>query len=240
MTTSRARSHVRDRLQGEWLDEALHLLDRQVVDVDGMFVCNVDDLDVIEESDGAMAVRGVLVGPAALWPRMSGRFGGWLRATWLHLGVQYADREVPFHFGLDVVAAIGSAVELTVSRQGLLRPRPDAGRDERSHRIGDLLGMEVRDSDGQKLGKVLDVRLVPRAWKSNPRLELTELVVGRGGPGSLLGYDRGNFNGPWLVREAVKWLHRHTRRLPLDQVARIDWEDDHLTAAGPLHPLADV
>lgn len=230
-------SHVRDRLEGEWLDAALHLLDRQVVDADGMFVCNVDDLEMIEEPDGAMAVTGVLVGPAALWPRMSGRFGSWLADMWLRLGVQYADRDVPFHFGLDIVGGIGSAVELTKERDGLLKPRPDAGRGRTSRRVGDLLGMEVRDDAGEKLGKVLDVRLVPRAWKSNPRLELTELIVGRGGPGSLLGYDRGDFDGPWLVQHAVTWLHRHTRRLPLDQVTRIDWEDHHLSAAGSLQPL---
>lgn len=231
------QSHVRDRLEGDWLDAALHLLDRQVVDVDGMFVCNVDDLEVIEEPDGTMAVRGVLVGPAALWPRMSGRFGGWLRTTWLRLGVQYAERGVPFHFGLDVVGKIGSAVELTTARDGLLKQRPGAGRGRTSRTIGDILGMEVRDADGEKIGKVLDVRLVPRAWKSEPRLELTELIVGRGGPGSLLGYDRGDFNGPWLVSTVVTWLHRHTRRLPLDQVARFDWEDRHLTAEGELQPL---
>ena len=64
------------------------------------------------------------------------------------------------------------------------------------------------------------------------------LLVGRGGPGSLLGYERGDFTGPWLVREAVIWRHRHTSKLPMDGVGRIDWEDSHLTAHGPLEPLA--
>ena len=237
MPGAEMQSHVRNRLESDWLDAALHLLDRQVVDVDGMFVCNVDDLEVVEEPDGTMAVRRILVGPAALWPRMSGRFGGWLEQTWLRLGVQYADRDVPYSIDLDVVEEIGSAVILSKGREGLLRPRPDAGRGRTSRRVGDLLGMEVRDDAGEKLGKVLDVRLVPRAWKSDPRLELTELVVGRGGPGSLLGYDRGEFNGPWLVERAVSWMHRHTSRLPLDQVTEIDWDDDHLSATGQLQPV---
>jgi sporulation protein YlmC with PRC-barrel domain len=234
------RNHVRNRLDADWLDAALNLLDRQVIDVDGLFVCNVDDLAVVEEPDGTMAVRGLLVGPAALWPRMSGRFGGWLRETWQRLGVQYADRSVPFHIGLDVVDQVGSAVELSVARNGLLTLRPDPGRDRRARRVGELLEMEVRDGDGARLGKVLDVRLVPRALKSDPRLELTELIVGRGGPGSLLGYDRGDFNGPWLIQRTVEWLHRHTRRLPLDRVVEIDWDDDHITADGPLLPLKDL
>lgn len=240
MSEKATRNHVRNRLEADWLDAALHLLDRQVVDVDGMFVCNVDDLAVVEEPDGTMAVRGLLVGPAALWPRMSGHFGGWLRDTWQHLGVQYADRGVPFHIGLDVVEEVGSAVELRVAREGLLTVRPDPGRGRRARRIGELLGMEVRDGDAETLGKVLDVRLVPRALRSDPRLELTELVVGRGGPGSLLGYDRGDFNGPWLVRRVVEWIHRHTGKVPLDQVSEIDWDDGHITVTGPLQPLTDV
>lgn len=227
----------RNRLDAEWLDAALHLFDRQVVDVDGMLVCNVDDLEITEEPDGAMAVTGILVGPAALWPRMSGRLSTWLGETWHHLGIQYADRDVPLYLGLDIVKEIRSAVTLTEQRDGLLDRQPPAERGRKRHRVGNLLGMRVDGEGGEEVGRVLDVRLAPRAWKTNPRLEVTELIVGRGRPGSLLGYDRGDFNGPWLVGHAVGWLHRHTRRLPIGDVTRIDWEDDHLSAGAPLQPL---
>ncbi len=227
---------ARNRLEHEWLDAALHLFDRQVVDVEGMLVCNVDDLEITETADG-MAVTGILVGPAALWPRMSGPLRTWLGETWLRLGVQYADREVPDYLGLDLVAEIRSAVHLSAKRDGLLDREPPPGRGEALRRIGDLLGMRVRSADGEKLGTVLDVRLVPKAWKSNPRLEMTELIVGRGRPGSLLGYDRGDFNGPWLVRVVVTWLHRHTGRLALDRVTGIDWDANHISADGVLEPL---
>jgi sporulation protein YlmC with PRC-barrel domain len=231
---------ARNRLEGPWLDAALHLLDRQVLDVDGLMVCNVDDLEITERAENQLEVTGLLVGPAALWPRLSGVLGHWLRQTWLNLGIQYAARDVPAYLGLDLVEEIGSAVTLNASREGLLDRQPDADTGVVLHRAGELLGMTVRDQNGTRLGKVLDLRLAPRGRRSDRRLAVTDLIVGRGRPGSLLGYDRGDFRGPWLVREAVIQLHRHTGQIPLTAVERIDWEDSHLTAEGPLEPLTSA
>jgi sporulation protein YlmC with PRC-barrel domain len=231
---------TRNRLDAPWLDAALHLLDRQVVDSEGLLVCNVDDLEVSEGRDHHLAVTGILVGPAALWPRLSGVLGDRLRTAWLRLGVQYADRDVPLYIGFDLVGEIDSAVTLDVEREGLLDRQPPADAGEEHHRLGELVGMDVRTPGGENLGKVLDVRLVPRGRRGNRRLEVSHLVVGQGRPGSLLGYDRGDFNGPWLVHVVVKHLHRHTGRLAMAKVSRIDWEDSHLTADGPLEPLTDA
>jgi hypothetical protein len=63
------------------------------------------------------------------------------------------------------------------------------------------------------------------------------LIVGRARPGSMLGDDRGDFRGPWLVRRVVRHLHRHTGRVPTRSIRRIDWEDSHLTIDGPVEPL---
>lgn len=223
-----------NRLEGAWLDAALHLMDRQVVDVDGMMVCNVDDLALTENAHGDLAVTGLLVGPAALVPRFSGRLGGWLREKWLELGVQYAARDVPLHLGLDLVEAVGSDVRLRVPRQGLLDRQPPPAPGARHRRMDDLLGMAVR-VDGDRVGRVLDVRLAPR--RAEGRLILKSLIVGRGRPGSLLGYDRGDFNGPALVQAAVRMLHRHTGELPLEDVDHVDWAGSTVTAHRPPRPL---
>ena len=50
-----------DRLDAPWLDAALHLLDRQVVDRDDLMVCNVDDLEITEDESGTLAVTGILI-----------------------------------------------------------------------------------------------------------------------------------------------------------------------------------
>jgi hypothetical protein len=100
--------------------------------------------------------------------------------------------------------------------------------------MDDLLGMPVT-VEGQAVGRVLDVRLEPRRPES--RLVLRSLIVGRGRPGSLLGYDRGDFNGPWLVATVVRWLHRHTRELSMDAVTDIDWARGQIQASRQPGPL---
>jgi sporulation protein YlmC with PRC-barrel domain len=224
-----------DRLDGRWLDTALHLLDRQVVDRDGKMVCNVDDLEITISAGGEVAVTGLLVGPAALVPRLSGRFSGWLRHRWDDLGVQYAHREVPLYIGLDLVDRVGSDVRLRVARDGLLDRQPAAAPGVEQRRLGELLGMDVYDG-GQRLGRVQDMRVVPRRTES--RLVARSLIVGRGRPGSFLGYERGGVIGPALVRTAVRHLHRHTGELAMDLVEEIDWESSRVAARGPLAALS--
>jgi sporulation protein YlmC with PRC-barrel domain len=223
-----------NRLDAPWLDAALHLLDRQVVDVDGKMVCNVDDLELIEGAGGEMAVTGILVGAAALVPRFSGRLGSWLRATWISLGVQYAARDVPLYLPLDLVEHVGSDVRIRVPREGLLDRQPASGPGTAQHRMDDLLGMDVV-RDGERLGHVLDVRLQPR--KQESRMLVVSLVVGRGRPGSLLGYDRGDFNGPALVKWAVTSLHRHSHLVPIESVRSVDWDAGRVEVSGPVEPL---
>lgn len=224
---------VRNRLDTRWLDAALHLLDRQVVDSDARMVCNVDDLELTETAGGELAVTGILVGPAALVPRFSGRLGSWLREMWVDLGIQYAARDVPLYLGLDLVVHVGSDVRLSVPREGLLDRQP-AGGPGVHRRMDDLLGTEVHRGE-EKLGRVIDVRLEPRRGES--RLLVVGLVVGRGRPGSLLGYDRGDFNGPLLVDWAVSRMHRHTRLVPRDSVRTIDWDAGRVEVSGPVAPL---
>ncbi len=44
------------------------------------------------------------------------------------------------------------------------------------------------------------------------------LVVSPRRTGSYLGYDRGTVHGPWLVERTVRWLHRHARYVPWEDV----------------------
>lgn len=226
--------HLPNRLEAPWLDAALHLMDRQVVDSEGRMVCNVDDLELTETEHGELAVTGLLVGPAALVPRLSGRLGGWLRDMWFALGRQYAARDVPLWLGFDVVESIGSDVRLRVHRDGLLDRQPEAGPGVHHRRVDHLLGMDVQ-LDGRSAGEVLDVRVEPR--HAEGRLPVKSLVVGRGRPGTMLGYDRGDVNGPWLVNAVVSALHRHTGELVIEAVDRIDWDAGTVVAHGTLRPL---
>ena len=104
---SRARPGPRDLARvpeppqpGRVLDARLHLLDRQVLDVDGMPVCTLDDLELdAVDGDVPVVITALLTGPV-LGTRV---FGGrppvsrWHRLAWSY------------------VTEIGSAVHLGVS-----------------------------------------------------------------------------------------------------------------------------
>jgi sporulation protein YlmC with PRC-barrel domain len=209
-----------NRLDGA-LDAVLHLLDRQVVDADGLLVCNVDDVELTEFEDGALGVTGLLAGAAALVPRYAdGRLGRRLHDFWLRLSPEQGDRDDPYRIDLQLVERLGSAVELNVGRDGVL-----VRQGQRGHQLNDLLQMQVQDRSGRRIGRVLDVRVQHEEVEPGERLRVIGLVVGRGHPGSYFGYDRRPEMGPWLVNRVVRWLHRHSAYAALDELDDLDWEN---------------
>jgi sporulation protein YlmC with PRC-barrel domain len=221
-----------NRLHGP-LDAALHLLDRQVVDCDGLMVCKVDDVELTESAGEPLAVTGLLAGSAALVPRLSARHAESLLGYWTRLGVEQADRELPYRIGLEDVVALGSDVRLRAHREHHLRRQEDGPGVRR--RLFELLGAPVTGPDGAALGRVLDVRLESGPTPDGP-LRVVALIVGRGRPGSLLGYDRAAEKGPWLVNLAVRRLHRHTGQVPIGD-AEIDFDAREVRLGRGLEPI---
>jgi sporulation protein YlmC with PRC-barrel domain len=223
---------------GEALDAVLHLMDRQVVDRDGLMVCKVDDVELTEHPDLSWEVTGLLAGPPALVPRFGGRLGRRLEEGWRRLGLQEGNRLVPWRIALALVDELGSGVTLVAAREGLLERQsdsPPAGGDVR-RRLNDVLQLEARTSSGESLGGVLDVRL--HTVRREP-LELVAkgLVVGRGRPGGYLGYDRGANQGPWLLNRLVRRIHRHSGYVPMADVGPVDWDEQTVRIEAPLQPL---
>ncbi len=87
-------------------------------------------------------------------------------------------------------------------------------------RASDLIGREVHDQDGRRLGHVIDVRCTAdeRPPRTGVSLRVTALVVSRRRTGSELGYDRRDQQGPWLIRATVRRLHRHLQIVPTSSV----------------------
>jgi sporulation protein YlmC with PRC-barrel domain len=202
-----------NRLTGP-IDGALHLLDRQLIDSEGKLLGKVDDVELSLGDDG-LAITAVLTGPAALLSRLGGKLGSTLVERWGQMRVSEPHRTRPWRIEIEDVERLDSAVHLGVRRDGVLR------RDREGHRLGRLTGMDVVGPDGVRMGRVLDARFEPGA---GGRLVLCSLIVGHGGPGSLLGYDRRSDQGPWLVRTIVRRLHRHTVIVGADD-ADISWGD---------------
>ena len=202
-----------NRLEGP-IDGALHLLDRQLIDCDGALLGKVDDVELTQVGD-VLAITAVLTGPAALLSRLGGRLGGALVEKWGQLRPAEPDRTRPWRIAIEDVDRLDSALHLSVRRGGVLR------RDREGHRLARLTGMAVLGPGDEQLGRVLDARFEPG---DDGSLVLCSLIVGRGRPGSLLGYDRRGDQGPWLVRTVVRRLHRHTVIVGAE-AADISWTD---------------
>ena len=207
-----------NRLEGP-LDGLLHLMDRQVVDVDGLMVCKCDDLELVEREDGTLAVTALLVGVPVWVPRL----GSWPEDRWRRLGGAQSDRRRPYRIALSEIETVTQEIRLRRRRAGVLQ-RQDPPEASVRQLVGDLLGAEVLGPGDKRLGVVLDVRLEPEPGTPDHLLVLTSLVVGRGRPGSYLGYDRRAEQGPWLVKRLVRWLHRHSGMVQASAVHRVEWD----------------
>jgi hypothetical protein len=222
-----------NRLAGK-LDGALHLLDRQLLDCNGKMFGKADDLE-LTDTDHGLAVTAVLTGPAALLDRLGGRLGVTLTGHYRRMRISEPHRDLPWRIDFGEVDRLDSAIHFKVSREGVLR------RDRVEHRLGELTGMDVVVTGGAepvRVGSVLDARFAPGP---NGRPVLDSLIVGRGRPGSLLGYDRRRAQGPWLVGEVVRRLHRHTV-LAEAASAQILWDRgevhlDRRPTEPPSHPF---
>jgi hypothetical protein len=93
-------------------------------------------------------------------------------------------------------------------------------------KASDLLGRPVLDATGRRIGVVTDLRCVQdgplRGAMAAPRVH--EVIISRRRTGSMLGYDRREQQGPWLVRRIVRWLHRDLLILPWESV-RVEGDD---------------
>jgi hypothetical protein len=240
--TGPERTHPEDRLAGA-IDGALHLLDRQIIDSDGRFCGNVDDVE-LTQAPGGLEITGLLCGPPALLERLGGRLGDRAVRAWRDLKPTEPLRDRPWRIGADQVERLDSALHLSVPRDGVLRRQ----EEDEGLRLGRLTGMHVHVRDqgprgrsgppGPRIGEVVDARFEPGP---GGRLRLCALLVGRGRHGSLLGYDRRGDQGPWLVRTVVRHLHRHTVIADATDV-EIDWVAgvvvlDHEPKERPDHPF---
>jgi sporulation protein YlmC with PRC-barrel domain len=123
----------------------------------------------------------------------------------------------------------------------MIPSEPDASAERGApvHRLAELLGAEVVDAAGRRLGHVNDVRFVAGQDRGHGQeLTVAGLVVAGRHAGSLLGYDRRPSQGPWLVRAVVRRLHRHAGYVPWTEVRHVAWADRRVEVASGPRPLS--
>lgn len=111
------------------------LLDRQIVDSDGIPVGKVDDVEFTVDDDGRPRVSALLTGQQALGARVGGTLGRWITAVAARLDVERrGPRRVPYR----LVSEVDSAVRLRVRRELLAEPPLEAWLN--THLIGRIPG----------------------------------------------------------------------------------------------------
>jgi hypothetical protein len=108
---------VQGRVAGRVFSAGLDLLDRQLVDPEGLMAGNVDDLELELREDGPPEVVSILAGPGALARRLGGHIGAWMASA--HDLLKDPERRGPARISFGVVARIGSQVDLTIGREDL-------------------------------------------------------------------------------------------------------------------------
>jgi len=104
-----------ERRAGRAYSARFHLLDRQVVDGDDRPVCKVDDLELEPGPDGVPRVTAVLVGPAALAPRLGGKAARWLASVQRRLSV--GEGKGPARLDFARVTGIGAVVRVDLPEE---------------------------------------------------------------------------------------------------------------------------
>jgi sporulation protein YlmC with PRC-barrel domain len=96
-------------------------------------------------------------------------------------------------------------------------------------RASDVIQRQVRTRSGRRLGVVTDIRVHrDRAHQQPDLLTLESLIVSPRRTGSLLGYERREQQGPWLVRLIVLALHR---RAVLVEWQQVSWQGGEIVCS---------
>ncbi len=98
-------------------------------------------------------------------------------------------------------------------------------------RLGLLFGRPAFDANGDRIGRVHDVRLRrdgPVLPGFGPALRVEGLIIGRGSIAKRLGLDRTDITGPWPLDAWGKRAARHAKFVPWETVTI---ETDHITCA---------
>jgi sporulation protein YlmC with PRC-barrel domain len=105
--------------------------------------------------------------------------------------------------------------------------------------LSDLLGSRVIEPDGTMLGLVVDARFRkgPARRNREAQLELVALIVSPRSRLSFYGYERGRVNRPAVIDAIVRRLHKGSRIIPWECVARVADGEVRLGVKAPVIPL---
>lgn len=217
MSTSEHPSTGTDR-GGRLIDARLHLLDRQILDCDGVPVATVDDLELsgIESAGGgtssAPRIEAILTG-STLVTRI---FGGVCpeaaciesRGTTSPKSASLSDYGCGPNRWMRRGPCDGCGIRSSVEFPGAVML------------LTDLLDLPVPDHNGDRVGWVCDIRFRiparPAVSDSGgaPSPKVVGILLSPRRRGSYLGFERTDVHAPVLLARWIRWRHRGTCLVP--------------------------
>ncbi|MBM7242770.1 hypothetical protein HQO38_16780 [Rhodococcus fascians] len=111
-------------------------------------------------------------------------------------------------------------------------------------RLSELLDIPVHDSDGRRIGWVIDVRFRATESRSGDEIEPPELVgllINSKNRSTYLGYERRDLRSPRLIASIVRWRHRGTWLVSWSDVYSVEASRVTLRPGHRRHsPMLDV
>ncbi|GAA2074934.1 hypothetical protein GCM10009840_05870 [Pseudolysinimonas kribbensis] len=88
--------------------------------------------------------------------------------------------------------------------------------------LSDLMRNDVLDPSGDRIGRVIDIRLRLEGVQDPSVARVVGLVVSPRSAASFLGYERSDLTRPVLLAGLLRWMHRGSFLVPWSDVLRID------------------
>ncbi|MFK0002363.1 PRC-barrel domain-containing protein [Paenarthrobacter sp. NPDC090522] len=89
--------------------------------------------------------------------------------------------------------------------------------------LTDMLGTDVVDSAGKRLGEVSDLRFALDSAPSRllSKARLVGIIVSPRTASSFLGFERQNLSQPWPLAQLLRWRHRGSFMVLWEDIAKV-------------------
>jgi sporulation protein YlmC with PRC-barrel domain len=104
--------------------------------------------------------------------------------------------------------------------------------------LSDLLRSEVFDADGNRLGKVADVRFRLEGRTTPPAARMIGIIVSPHTNASFLGYERDTLGRPVILDRLLQWIHRGSFLVDWGDIQRLNDTTVRLRAGYERHSAA--
>jgi sporulation protein YlmC with PRC-barrel domain len=88
--------------------------------------------------------------------------------------------------------------------------------------LSDLIRRDVLDPDGERVGRVVDVRFRLEGGEDPSRARVVGIIVSPRSASSFMGYERSTLEHPVILDRLLRFTHRGSFLVPWQDIRRVD------------------